>query len=204
MFIYLYICYWLSTECRRAFWDCAHLISYYYCPFLGRKKLHISSHLFLFSAPPYPLQYFCLKNPTDRGAWWVIVHGVSKNWTRLKLLSMHSLYELPWWLHGKESTCECRRCRFDPLEKEMATQSSILAWKTPWTEQPGGLQCRGSQRAGHDLGVKQQYLHIYLHKYVHMYVCVFIFTYIFTQFYVRITKTGASCGFCLGWIPGLT
>ena len=119
MCIYLYICYWLSTECRRAFWDCAHLISYYYCPFLGRKKLHISSHLFLFSASPYPLQYFCLKNPTDRGAWWVIVHGVSKNWTRLKLLSMHSLYELPWWLHGKESTCQCRRCRFDPRVRKI-------------------------------------------------------------------------------------
>ena len=38
----------------------------------------------------------------------------------------------------------------DPLEKEMATHSSILAWKVPWTEEPGGLQSMGSQRAGHD------------------------------------------------------
>ena len=44
------------------------------------------------------------------------------------------------------------RClgREDPLEKEMATHSSSLAWRTPWTEEPGGLQSTGSQRAGHD------------------------------------------------------
>ena len=40
----------------------------------------------------------------------------------------------------------------DPLEKEMATHSSILAWRIPWTEEPGGLQSMGSQRAGHDSG----------------------------------------------------
>ena len=38
----------------------------------------------------------------------------------------------------------------DPLQKEMATHSSILAWKIPWTEEPGGLQTTGSQRVGHD------------------------------------------------------
>ena len=38
----------------------------------------------------------------------------------------------------------------DPLEKEMANQSSILAWKIPWTEEPGGLQSTGSQRVEHD------------------------------------------------------
>ena len=38
----------------------------------------------------------------------------------------------------------------DPLEKEMATPSSILAWEIPWTEEPGGLQSMGSQRIGHD------------------------------------------------------
>ena len=38
----------------------------------------------------------------------------------------------------------------DPLEKEMATHSSIYAWKIPWTEEPGGLQIMGSQRVGHD------------------------------------------------------
>ena len=40
--------------------------------------------------------------------------------------------------------------RVDPLEKEMATHSSILAWRIPWTEEPGGLQSMGSQRVGHD------------------------------------------------------
>ena len=38
----------------------------------------------------------------------------------------------------------------DPLEEEMATHSSILVWKIPWTEEPGGLQSMGSQRAGHN------------------------------------------------------
>ena len=38
----------------------------------------------------------------------------------------------------------------DPLEKGMATHSSILAWRIPWTEEPGGLQSMGSQRVGHD------------------------------------------------------
>ena len=38
----------------------------------------------------------------------------------------------------------------DPLEKEMATHSSILTWEMPWTEEPGGLQSMGSQRVGHD------------------------------------------------------
>ena len=42
----------------------------------------------------------------------------------------------------------------DPLEKEMAIHSSILAWKIPWTEEAGGLQSMGSQRVGHDLATK--------------------------------------------------
>ena len=40
--------------------------------------------------------------------------------------------------------------RDDPLEEEMATHSSILAWEIPWTEEPGGLQSMGMQRVGHD------------------------------------------------------
>ena len=46
--------------------------------------------------------------------------------------------------------------REDPLEKEMATLSSILAWRIPWEEEPGGLQSTGSQRVGHDSATKQQ------------------------------------------------
>ena len=68
---------------------------------------------------------------------------------------------LPWWLSGKESTCQCRRYEFNPwvgktpLEKEMATHSSILAWRISWTEEPDGLQSMGSRRVGHDLATKQ-------------------------------------------------
>ena len=67
--------------------------------------------------------------------------------------------KLPRWLDGKESTCQCRRhrrCRFDlwvgkiPLEEEMATHSSILAWKIPLTEEPGELQYVGLLKVRYD------------------------------------------------------
>ena len=44
----------------------------------------------------------------------------------------------------------------DPLEEEMASHSSVLAWKIPWTEEPGGLQSMGLQRVGHNLATEQQ------------------------------------------------
>ena len=58
---------------------------------------------------------------------------------------------VPWWLHGKESTCQCRRQVQsldweDLLEEEIATISSVLAWKIPWTEEPGRLQSRGLEK----------------------------------------------------------
>ena len=46
----------------------------------------------------------------------------------------------------------------DPLEKGMVTHSSILAWRIPWTEEPGGLQSMESQRVGYDLATEQQQL----------------------------------------------
>ena len=46
----------------------------------------------------------------------------------------------------------------DPLEKEMATHSSILAWRIPWTEEPGRLQSMGPRKVGHDLATKLQQL----------------------------------------------
>ena len=52
----------------------------------------------------------------------------------------------------------------DPLEKEMATHSSILAWEILWTEEPGGLQSMGVSRVGHNLATKQQ--HSVIHKLV--------------------------------------
>ena len=66
---------------------------------------------------------------------------------------------LPRWLSGKEPICQCKRCQRckvqplggeDPLEEAMATHSSILAWKIPWTEEADRLQTMGSQRVGHD------------------------------------------------------
>ena len=68
------------------------------------------------------------------------------------------------WLSGKESACQCKRHEFylgweDPLEKEMATQSSSLTVEFPWTEDPGGLQgalqLQGvANRVRHDLVTK--------------------------------------------------
>ena len=63
------------------------------------------------------------------------------------------IHGLPWWLSGKESACNTGNTRDASsipkggrsLEKEMAIHSSILAWETPWTEEPGGLRSMGSQ-----------------------------------------------------------
>ena len=77
-----------------------------------------------------PLQYSCLENPIVGGAWEAAVHGVAKSQTRLSDFTF-TLY-------------------FHALEKEMATHSSVLAWRTPGTGEPGGLPSMGSQRVGHD------------------------------------------------------
>ena len=58
---------------------------------------------------------------------------------------------LPRWLRGKESAYQCRRCRFDPWVGKILgweiSHSTILAWETPWTEEPGGLQFMGWQKS---------------------------------------------------------
>ena len=77
-----------------------------------------------------PLQYSCLENPMDGGAWWAAVHGVSKSRIRLSDFT----FTFP----------------FHALEKEMATHSSVLAWRIPGTGKPGGLPSMGSHRVGHD------------------------------------------------------
>ena len=66
----------------------------------------------------------------DRGAWWAAVHGVAKSWTRLSDFTFTSL--------------------FHALEKEMATHSSILAWRIPGTAEPDGVPSMGSHRVGRD------------------------------------------------------
>ena len=55
-----------------------------------------------------------------------------------------------------QETCIQYQGEEDPLEKEIATHSSILDWEIPWTEEPGGLQSMGSQRDGHNLASKQR------------------------------------------------
>ena len=77
-----------------------------------------------------PLQYCCLENPMDGGAWWAAVHGVVKSRTQLS--------DFTFIFHSHA------------LEKEMAPHSSVLAWRIPWTEKPGRLQSMGSHRVGHD------------------------------------------------------
>ena len=74
-------------------------------------------------------QYSCLENPMDRRAWQATVHGVAKSWKRLS--------DFTFTFH------------FHALQKETATHSSILAWRIPGTEKPGGLPSTGSQRVGH-------------------------------------------------------
>ena len=76
------------------------------------------------------LQYACLENPMDGGAWWAAVHGVAKSGTQLS--------DFPFTFH------------FHALEKEMATHSSVLAWRIPGMAEPGELPSLGSHRVGHD------------------------------------------------------
>ena len=77
-----------------------------------------------------PLQYSCLEDPMDRGAWWAAVHEIARSWTRLR--------DFTFTFH------------FPALEKEMATHSSVLAWRIPGTAEPGGLPSMGSHRVGYD------------------------------------------------------
>ena len=77
-----------------------------------------------------PLQYSCLENPMDGEAWKAAVHGVAEGRTRLSdfIFTFH----------------------FHALEKEMATHSSVLAWRIPGTREPGGLPSMGSHGVGHN------------------------------------------------------
>ena len=77
-----------------------------------------------------PLQYSCLENSMDGGAWWAAVRGVAKSRTRLS--------NFTFTFH------------FPALEEEMATHSSVLAWRTPGTGEPGGLPSLGSHKVRHN------------------------------------------------------
>ena len=76
------------------------------------------------------LQYTCLENPMDGGAWWAAVHEVAKSRTRLSDFMFTS--------------------HFHALEKEMAAHSSVLAWRIPGTGEPGRRPSMGSHRVGRD------------------------------------------------------
>ena len=78
----------------------------------------------------HPLQYSCLENPMDRGAWWAAVHGVAKSRTR------PSDFTFIFFFHA--------------LEKEMATHSSVLVWRIPGMGERGGLPSMGLHRVGHN------------------------------------------------------
>ena len=77
-----------------------------------------------------PLQYLRLENPMDGGAWQAAVHGVAKSRARLS--------DFTFTFH------------FHALEKELATHSSVPAWRIPGTGEPGGLLSTGSHRVGHN------------------------------------------------------
>ena len=93
-------------------------------------KARETAHRRRFDSNDTPLQYFCLENPMDGGAWWAAVHGVTKSRRRL------NDFTFTFYFHA--------------LEKAMAPHSSTLAWKIPWMEEPGGLQSMGSRRVGDD------------------------------------------------------
>ena len=77
-----------------------------------------------------PLQYSRLENPMGGGAWKAAVHGVANSWTR------PSDFTFTFYFHA--------------LEKEMATHSSVLAWRIPGMGEPGGRPSMGSHRVGHN------------------------------------------------------
>ena len=77
-----------------------------------------------------PLQYSCLENLLNGGAWQAVVYGFAQSQTRLSNFTF--------------------TFQFHALEKEMATHSSVLAWRSPGTTEPGGRPSVGSQRVGHD------------------------------------------------------
>ena len=97
------------------------------------ERLHTHSHthmIILGEGNGTPLQYSGLENPMDGGARWAAVHGVTKSQTRLS--------DFTFTFH------------FHALDKEMATHSSVLAWRIPGMGEPGGLPSMGSHRDGHD------------------------------------------------------
>ena len=97
---------------------------------LKSRDFTLSTKVHLGEGNGTPLQYSCLENPMDGKVWWAAVHGVAKSRTRLS--------DFPFTFH------------FHAMEKEMATHSSVLAWRIPGTAEPGRLPSLGSHRVVHD------------------------------------------------------
>ena len=97
---------------------------------ISHSLIYLFAYVYFGEGNGTPLQYSCLENPMDGGAWWAAVHGVAKSQTRLSDLT----FTFP----------------FHALEKEMATHSSVLAWRIPGTGEPGGLPSVGSHKVRHD------------------------------------------------------
>ena len=106
-------------------WDTAWFMHHWIKPLTS---LHLCS--WIGEGNGTPLQYSCLENPMDGGAWWAAVLGVAEGRTRLS--------DFTFTFH------------FHALEKEMATHSSVLAWRIPGTGEPGGLPSLGLHRVGHN------------------------------------------------------
>ena len=150
MYIYIYfnvtILYWFCHTSQRKWWHPTPVLlpgkshgqrSLIGCSSWGREELDTTERLhFHFSLScigegnDNQLQYSCLENPMDGGAWWAAVHGVAESRTRLR--------DFTFTFH------------FPALEKEMATHSSVVAWRIPGTGEPGGLPSMGLHRVGHD------------------------------------------------------
>ena len=111
-----------------------------------RGKFLLLYYYFLGGGNGNPFQYSCLENPMDGEAWYAVVHGVAKSWTRLS--------DFTFTFH------------FHALEKEMATHSSVLAWRIPGTEEPGGLGSMGSHRVRHHWSDLAAYIYMESRKMV--------------------------------------
>ena len=132
-----FFCLYISLNCRLT------IITIEACQIKVSERILVSGQIFLshieLNTPgkgnSNPLQWqptpvLFLENPMDGGAWWAAVHGVARSRTQLSDFTL--------FFH------------FHALEKEMATHSSVLAWKIPGTGEPGGLLSMGSHRVGHN------------------------------------------------------
>ena len=118
--------------------------------------------------------------PRDGGAWWAAVSGVAQSRTRLKRLSSSSS-TVPIGLYGGsrikklpavQETQVQSLGQEDPLEKEMATHTSILSWEILWTEEPGRLQLMECQRTDMTEQLDNRFIHL-----LEAYVATVPFTY---------------------------